>query len=39
MALNMIMRMKHVEDFLEKEIYFYYKFSMMTRFVEGLPIT
>lgn len=31
----MIMRMKHVEDFLEKEIYFYYK----TRFVEGLPIT
>lgn len=39
MAWNMILRMKYVEDFLEKELYFYYKFSIMIRFVEGLPIT
>ena len=39
MALNMILRMKYVEGFLKKEIYFYYKFGMMIIFVGELPIT
>ena len=39
MASNMILRMKYVEGFLKKEIYFYYKFSIMIIFVEELPIT